>query len=373
MNILFVHSIGKRKFWGGEKWLILMAAGLKQKGHRVIVGGRPGSKLIANASKNGLETKGLNIISDLSPYHVLKIARIIKKENIDVIITRGRELAISGLASRLSAGLWGKRPLVLVRHGLPLLCSIKKHVFLLNRLADGIITNTKSIKELYEAKSWVEHGFTRVIYNGTTAESNCESFPFEKAYPGKRIILTAGRLAVQKGYYHLIDAATILKKKRDDLMFFVLGEGKLSSRLRSYARKKGVDDIIHFEGYVEEVSPYMAGCDIFVLPSLYEGMPNAAMEAMALGRPVVLSSVYGARELVRHEHTGLLIPPANPGAIAASIERLADDSGLCNKLGENARRHIYREFSVDNMVDNMENHIIEKLIEKSGAAAVRTS
>ncbi len=365
MNILFVHSIGKRKFWGGEKWLVLMASGLRQKGHRVIVGGRPGSRLLVNASRQGLETAGIYIISDINPFHIITIAGIIRKEKIDVVITRGRELAITGLASRLAGKMWKVRPVVLVRHGLPLLCSIRKHVFLLNMLADGIITNTHSIRELYEARGWVKKGFTRVIHNGTTASAGQEEYPFRELYPGRHIVLTAGRLALQKGYFYLIDAISILKQKRKDLLFFILGEGKLSYRLKSYARKRGVSEMIHFEGFVEDVSPYMKGCDIFVLPSVYEGMPNAAMEAMSYGRPVVLSSVYGSKELVKSEETGLLVPPRNPRAIAKALDRLAGDSQLRRRLGANARKHVSETFPVSKMVDRMEDYLKEKLEEKS--------
>lgn len=360
MHILFVHSIGKKKFGGGEKWLITAAAGLRDNGHKVFIGGRHGSRLLKSAQLNGLETVAFNIFSDLSIYYVFKITSFLRIHKIDVLITKGRDLAIAGIAAR-----FGGNPLVLVRHGLPIRSSFKKHTFLLNKLADGVITNTKSIKELYEHNGWVQKDFTRVIYNGTFTGNNFPSHDYSSKFPGKRIILTVGRLAVQKGYYCLIDAIALLIRDHDDLMFVVLGEGKLHKKLVSYARKKGVADRIHFEGFVENVIPYLKGCDIFVLPSLFEGMSNAAMEAMAYGKPVILTNVNGAQELIPDERMGLIVPPRNPKAIADAVERLINDRELRDKLGIEARKHIISNFPVSTMISNIQAYINEMIEAKN--------
>jgi glycosyltransferase involved in cell wall biosynthesis len=360
MRILFVHSIGRKKFGGGEKWLITAAAGLRDNGHAVFVGGRPGSRLLKAASLNNLETVPFNILSDISIYHVFRIASFIRTHMIDVLITKGRDLAIAGIAARL-----GGSPLVLVRHGLPLQSSFKKHAFLINRLAHGVITNTSSIKELYELNGWVKKDFTKVIYNGTFTGNNIPSYNYSVRFPGKRIILTVGRLAVQKGYYYLIDSIALLSRKHDDLMFVVLGEGKLYNKLIAYARKKGVSDRIHFEGFVDNVVPYLKGCDIFVLPSLYEGMSNAAMEAMAYSKPVILTNVNGARELIPDAGKGVLIPPCDPDAIAGAVELLMGDRELCNRLGEEARKHIMLNFPVSAMITNIQSYIDEMIVKKN--------
>lgn len=360
MHILFVHSIGKKKFGGGEKWLITAAAGLRDYGHKVFVGGRPGSRLLNAARANGLETVTFNIFSDISPWHVFRIASFLRKNKIDVLITKGRDLAVAGVAAR-----FGGKPLVLVRHGLPMRSSFKKHSFLINKLSDGVITNTKSIKELYELKGWVKEDFTRVIYNGTYAGNNIPSYNYSARFPGKKIVLTVGRLAVQKGYYYLIDAIELLGKEHDDFMFVVLGDGKLLNSLVSYAEKRGVAERIHFEGFVENVVPYLKSCDIFVLPSLYEGMSNAAMEAMACGKPVILTRVNGAEELIPDSDKGLLIPPRDPGAIALAVKKLGGDRELSLKLGEEARKHVLENFPVSAMLNNIQSYINEKMLEKN--------
>ena len=248
---------------------------------------------------------------------------------------------------------------------MPLRSSYRKHSFLLRRLADGIITNTISIKELYELNGWVDRDFTRVIYNGAVAENNLPAYNYAERFPGKRIILSVGRLALQKGYHYLINAVSLLVEERDDLMFVILGEGKLYGKLFAYARKKGVSHLIHFEGFVENVAPYLKGCDIFVLPSLYEGMPNAAMEAMAHGKPVILTNVNGAGELIPDREKGILIPPRDPRAIATAVKELLDCAELREKLGFRAREHVLDKFPVSAMISGIESYIKEKLSQKS--------
>lgn len=356
MRIFFVHSIGKKKFGGGEKWLINAAKGLKDKGHYVYVGGRSGSKLIKAASNQGLETVELDILSDLSIYYVFKLAILIRKLKIEVFITKGRDLAIVGLASKISGN-----PLVIVRHGLQLRRSFRKHIFLLNHLADGIITNTKTIKEHYETKKWLPTDYTKVIYNGILLDNSSDQYNYSAIFPGKKIILSVGRLAAQKGFFHLIDAIALLKNKHNNLMFVILGEGKLHGRLQAYARKKNVSEMLHFGGFVENVIPYLKACEIFVLPSLYEGMPNAAMEAMSQGKPVVLTRVNGASELIPDSGKGLLIPPGDPQAIAKEVERLLKDNELCVKIGQEAKKHICDNFPVSSMISNIEAYLEEKL------------
>lgn len=357
MNILYVHAIGRKKFGGGEKWVIMSGCGLKDMGHRVIICGRPRSKLLCAAAGKGLETIAMNVISDISIYHVVKLARIIKKQRIDVVIARERELGIAGLAARLSG-----KPLVLSRHGLALRSSVRKHVWLLNQFADGIITNTGTTVKYYEERGFFKKHFTELIYNGIEPDNNSEPFCYKQLFPKKKIILSVGRLAVQKGFYYLIDAMELLNREYDDLQLVILGDGKLRRKLQAYARKKGVFDMIHFCGFVNDVAPFFKGCDLFVLPSLYEGMPNAAMEAMVHGKPVVLTNVNGASELIPDISKGMLIPPRDSRAIVDAVKTYIYNTTLSKHTGDNARQYVMEHFALDKMIERLNSHIEKRLM-----------
>ncbi len=360
MNILFIHCIRKEKFGGGEKWLVAAAAGLAERGHNVTIGGRPGSKLFSAAAEAGVKTADINIFSDISIYHIFKVYRFLRKHKTDVLITRSTDLTVAGLAAAITRRRIGK-PVVIVRHGLPMIYAIRKHVFLLNRLAQGIITNTNSIKEEYERKKFFPPGFTKVIHNGISPADDGGAVDFGGRFPGKRIILSAGRLAYQKGYSYLADAIALLPPAYDDLVFVILGAGKQHGKLLAYAKKKAVLQRMHFEGFVENVHPYLRACEFFVLPSLYEGMPNAAMEAMAASKAVILTKVNGTPELIRNPSLGLLVAPENPKELADAIIKLADNKELRNEMGKNAAKHMHENFAMNTMIDNIQAFLKEKL------------
>lgn len=356
MRILFVHTIGRKKFGGGEKWLVNAAAGLQERGHQVIVGGKSNSLLLQAAGQTGIDTAVFDIISDLSIYHVIKISRFIRKNKIDIVVSRDGDLSVAGPAAKLAGGT----P-VIVRYGLAMRSSFRKHTFLLRNFASGVITNTFSIRDHFEDKGIAGRDFVKVIYNGIDIGDDIPARDFSERFGERTVILTVARMAIQKGYYYLIDAIALLKHYRPDLVFVFLGTGKLYNKLVKYARDKKVLDMIHFEGFVGDAIPFIRGCDILVLPSLYEGMPNAAMEAMACGKPVVLTDVNGARELVPDKNKGLLIPSKDPQAIADAIGKLVEDKKMREAMGGEAAKFVRANFTYTRMINELEDYLKGKV------------
>jgi glycosyltransferase involved in cell wall biosynthesis len=368
MNILFINSISRNKFGGGEKWMVNAAKGLTERGHSVVLASKRNSRLLKYAAERGVQTRAMEIRSDFSPIATLKIAWWMNRNRTDVLICNlNKDVRVAGLAARLTG-----RPVVLARHGM-LLCSRKwKHKFTLTRLTDGIITNSETIKAAYAKYGWFEENFVKVIYNGLTIPENVIPFDFASHYPGKKIIYSAGRLSKQKGFGYLIEAASYLRNKRNDLLFVVSGEGKLEIELKSKVKDFGVEDSFVFLGFTPDIYPYLKGCDLFVLASLFEGMPNVVMEAMAMKKPVIATDVNGARELMGADSkspsckTGLIIPSKDPQAIAAAIEKIIDTPHAPEAYGRAGRERVETHFTVPIMIDNLEEHLQQKLIEKEG-------
>ncbi len=360
MRILFIHTIGKNKYGGGERWVVNAAAGLKRKGHTVFVGCMKNSKLLEKAAGQGLNTVNFNIHSDISPYMAVKISLFLKKNKIDVLISKRRDLAVAGMAAKI-----GAKPVVLVRSGSPPQSNIRKHIFIIRNLADGILTNTQTIKDFYVLKGLDSKGFIQVIYNGLIINDSVKKYDFSEKYPGKKIVLSVGRLASEKAYDNVIDAAALLKEINSDLVFVILGEGKLRSKLINYARQKGVHDIVHFIGYREPIVSYLKGCNIFLLSSLYEGMPNAAMEAMAYGKPVIMTNVNGAAELSDNGKYALLIPSKNSLAIAEALKKVIKNNEYYEQIATKAKSFVRNKFRMDNMVNEIESFILKKYEKKN--------
>ncbi len=355
MRILFIHTIGRKKLGGGEHWVLNAAVGLQHAGHQCIVASKGNSRLLQEATEKGIETLAINIFSDISIYHALKIARMIKKRSVDLVISKRRDLAVAGMAAR-----WAGKVPVIVRSGVPPQKSLRKHVFLIRKLAHGLVTNTNTIREIYLANSLPNNNFIRVIHNGISLDDKIEAFDFNEKLRGKTILLCAGRLNnQQKGYTYLIDALQLLKKDHPNLYVYVLGEGKDRNMLEAYARHKGVAHMICFAGHVDQPAKYMKGCDVFIHPALFEGMPNAAMEAMAYGKPVIMTNVNGAAELSNNGQFAEIIPPANHSAIARSIEKVLADTHIYKAMADLAKIHVRKNFTMKQMVDGLESFIYD--------------
>jgi len=361
MNILFINSIGRDKFGGGEKWMVHAAKELTKRGHNVILGSKKNSKILAYAAQHGVKTTIFEIHSDISPWSTLKVAAFLKKKSIDVLICNlNKDVRVAGLAARFV-----HTPVVLARHGM-LLCGNKlKHKITLTNLVDGIITNSNTIKEAYKTYGWFDDDFIKVIYNGITIPEQINTHDFSIRFPGKKIIYSAGRLSEQKGFTYLIDAANILQKKRQDLIFIISGEGKLEEELKTQVATAGLESSFIFMGFTENIFPYLKGCDLFVLASLFEGMPNVVMEAMAMQKPVIATDVNGARELMADGKTGIIVPPQQPEALAKAILEIIDSPERLNAFGKAGYERVRKEFTMMAMGNKLEEHLQQKMKESA--------
>ncbi len=163
---------------------------------------------------------------------------------------------------------------------------------------------------------------------------------------------TLGRLHEQKGQAYLLDAAARLKTHLPRAVILLAGYGPLETALKDQARRLGIADRVRFLGYRPDVPLLLSAMDVFVLPSLWEGMSNAILEAMAAELPVVATSVDGNVEQVAEGETGFLVPPADAASLAEAMLRLARDATRAQEMGRRARARVEREFSLDRMTQS---------------------
>jgi glycosyltransferase involved in cell wall biosynthesis len=166
-----------------------------------------------------------------------------------------------------------------------------------------------------------------------------------------KICLAAGRLVWVKGHVHLIEAFTTLKEL--PIYCFIVGDGELKEGLETKIHAANLTNNVKLLGYAshERTLALIKACDIFIMPSHYEGTPVALLEAAALARPIIATRVGGIGELVEHEKEALLVEAANPNAIAQAILRLTRDPKWARQLGRSARERVEREFSLPALVD----------------------
>ncbi len=330
--------------------MISAALGLKKRGHQVFIAGRRDSIFLNKAVKGGLAVWSVNIKRDVSPLSTIKIRAFLVKNQIDTLIcNHNRDVRVAGPAAAL-AGIKN----VYARHGLKIIKNTIRHTLPLRILTRGIITNTNSIKDIYLDYNFFPPGFIHVLHNGIYMDKTIQATDFTQPFKDKIIVAAAGRLVRQKGFSYLIKAAGILGKKRDDMVFLIYGEGQMKNELYRQIEVEGLTGRVFLNGFTSSLSPFIKGADIFILPSLFEGMPNVVMEAMALGTPVIATSVNGVSELMENNKSGIIVEPANPVQMAQALEYLADNPDKRTLLAEKALKRVESFFTMDKMLNSLE-------------------
>jgi glycosyltransferase involved in cell wall biosynthesis len=176
-----------------------------------------------------------------------------------------------------------------------------------------------------------------------------------------RKVIVVANLRPEKGHDVLIDAAVELHHRFPDATFECVGGGPELRSLRARAEERRVAHAFTFQGHCEDVPACLADADIFVLPSRSEAFPNAVLEAMASGLPVVASAVGGIVEVVENGHTGLLVPPGEPDRLADALGHLMSNAAMGARLGAAGRARVGSRYSFDRMVDSFESLYVNEL------------
>ena len=161
------------------------------------------------------------------------------------------------------------------------------------------------------------------------------------------LIVSAARLSAQKALHVLIEA---LAQMTPDVTAVVVGQGPLEDELRAQAERAGVNDRVHFPGWTNDAASYIAAGDVFVLSSVWEGIPLAAQEAILLGTTVVATNVGGMSELISDGVSGRLVPSGDATSLAGALEQVLEDENLARTYAERARDDLSRTFSTEAML-----------------------
>ncbi|MGH7599239.1 MAG: glycosyltransferase family 4 protein [bacterium] len=184
--------------------------------------------------------------------------------------------------------------------------------------------------------------------------------------PDRPIVGTVGRLSIQKAPLDFVSAAKSILQNKPEVQFIIVGDGPLAPKV---AKAIGAEQRIKMLGFRNNVPEILGVLDIFVLSSLWEGLGRALTEAMAMTLPVVATNVNGVPELVTHGKTGMLSPPREPAQLAANVMWLLDHPNEAREMSECAKERVVSAFSIESMVEQVE-ELYERLLVEKGVHPV---
>lgn len=217
------------------------------------------------------------------------------------------------------------------------------------RAASRIVSLSAAAAE--DAASFYGIDGVRVIHNGFPLAGGAGRSVASATKPaGRFVVLSVGRLALEKGHRHLIDALKLIAEAHPHVDVWIAGVGPLEGALRQQAAAAGLSGRVRLLGFREDLSSLHAAADLFVFPSLTEGFGNALGEALAAGLPIVVSDLpVVRRDFGLHERGAALVPPGDARALAAAIGRLASDPDARALLAHEARA-VGARFGVARMI-----------------------
>jgi glycosyltransferase involved in cell wall biosynthesis len=231
-------------------------------------------------------------------------------------------------------------------------------------VAHKIVANSKAAADRLRAEG-VPSRKIAVIPNGL----DVDGVQPRQARPRLRRIAVVANLRPEKGHDVLLDAAVEVLRRFPDTHIECVGGGPLLDALIGRAEARGLLHAVTFLGQRDDVPARLADADLFVLPSRSEAFPNAVLEAMAAGLPIVASGVGGIRELIADDRTGLLVPAGDPPALADRLCRLMADPALAARLGDAARADAHARYSFERMVAAFERLYLGELTRRGVIAA----
>lgn len=314
---------------------------------------------------DALEADGFRVVEIERPegrpdyFAFRRVAQVLRAERIDVIHTHNTEPFVNGTIGALLAGT---PTIIHTDHARPFpdmfRHMLSEHVMsYFARAVVGVSEHTTENLRRYER---IPRRKLRTIINGIEGDKYSASGARAAVReslgigPDVPVIGFASRLAEQKGVPYLLEATRGLRTQFPQLQVLIAGDGELDEPLRMQARQLDLDGTVRFLGVRRDVGALLQAFDVFVLPSLWEGLPMVILEAMAAGCPIVATAVGGVPAALEHEVSAWLVPPQDVHALTEGLAAVLSDAGRRERYRRAARRRFDERYSAERMAREYE-------------------
>jgi len=345
LSFLFIDS--ERVWRGGQVQLFTLIQGLHQRGHKIHLVCFPGTSLEAKAKYLGISVHPIAVWSEAGLISFLRLISVLRSVNPDILaFNTPKPIFIGNMASRFARV--GAR-IIFRRVSFPL---HNRHISRIKYSwnIDSVIAISGSIRsQLLECG--IPASLLKTIHEGIDLSLYPKQPELDRLALTEPVTVgTVSSLSHEKGLRYLIEAASLIPHVKGRVRFVIVGEGHFRIKLEELVRKKGLEECVQFLGFRTDIQALLKEFDLFVLPSLSEGLSSAIMEAMASSLPVIASKVGGIPELVQNGDNGLLVPPADPESLARAIIQLVENPEALRQMGIRGRELVEQKFTLDRKV-----------------------
>lgn len=349
MNTLHVET--GRHLYGGAQQVLYLTKGLAERGIGATLVCTPESSIAAAACEQGTVVETIPCAGDLDVRFIWRLR--------ELLVTRGPDLV--HCHSRRGADFLGGQAAAMA--GVPAIVSRRVDnpetgltATLRYRRFERIVAISAAIGRIL-IDAGVEPRRIALIRSAVDVDRFAHGWSREEfcaatgVDPGAPLIACAAQLIPRKGQRHLLEAVARLVAGRPELRVFLYGQGPDEQKLRNLADELGIAGNVRFEGFRDDLDDYLGVFDVVAHPALAEGLGVVALKAAAAGVPVVAFDAGGLPEVVRHDRSGLLVPPGDSVALADALAAILDDSDRRERYAREARELARREFTIDAMID----------------------
>ena len=340
-----LHIDPERNWGGGETQVFGLLTYLAARGHRNDLLGHPQGRLFARSQQLNVTTRSLAVRNDFDVKSGFRLRRLIRERKYDIVhfhTKRAHALAL-WLPRR------GDDPKYVVTRRMDYPIAKGWYTDMLyNRKVDGVVAISQPIVEIL-VKAGVDPTRICRIHSGVDVPRFRLSTDRLQSDSDPVVVGSAAVMEERKGHRYLLEAARSLKDRGYRIRYILAGEGSLRKSLETMVETLGLRDEVRFTGFISDVPEFLAGIDIFTMPSLYEGLGVAVLEAMAAGKPVVATNVGGLPESIIDSITGFLVPPRDSQALADAMGKLAGEKSLAREMGRRGAARAQEYFTLETM------------------------
>jgi glycosyltransferase involved in cell wall biosynthesis len=359
IKVLMVHNYSS---WGGNLATVLaLCEGLRERGVNVSAAFPVSQPYVERFVEAGITVLDTEVKSKWDVGAIGRFRRIIREKDVGIVHTHTRR---ADMAAGI-AGQDGRTATVTTHHGQINLdgttfefkkdLSARVYNYILKRFFTvNVAVSGEIVHELHD-NCGVPYERIRRIPNGLDpspflADIDRDAVRSDLGLaPGDLAVTLVGSID-RKGHRELTEAAAALRADFPETRYLYVGEGPRETEVAEQISRLGLESIVRFTGFRNDVPAVLAASDIFCLPSYSEGLSISIMEAMAAGLPVAASRIGGNPELVVDGETGFIFEPFDPGDVADKLSKLLKDADMRRKMGEAGRRRVLTDFTLDDMV-----------------------